>query len=817
MTTNTENKNKQQSKISNPMVTVEINGKQLCIESGRMIIEVADLLGIKIPRFCYHEKLSIAANCRMCLVQVAGANKPLPACATPITDGMKIFTHSDVAKSAQKSVMEFLLINHPLDCPICDQGGECELQDVSMSYGKDVSRYTEAKRSVEDKNIGSLISTEMTRCIHCTRCVRFGEEIAGVKELGLTGRGEHARIETFLSEVNSELSGNMIDLCPVGALTSKPFRFQARSWEMISRPSVAAHDCLGSNTFAHIRNNKVMRVVPQNNKEINEMWLSDRDRFSYEALSHEDRLTEPMIKVNGKWCNVSWSQALQEVSTKLKNILSTAGAEQLMGIISPSSTLEEMFLFQSILRDLGCNNIDHRLREQDISDQQYRGLYPGFTGFKLADLEEQKGILLIGAYPRKAQPMLNHWLRKAQLAGCNIASINPVKFNINYELEIDLVSEHGDIIFNVAALLKCLLVEENLTDKKIDQNYWQKLLANIKILDEHREIVKLLLNSQHKNVILLGSFVSSHPQSSLIRNIVLTINELTKGKIGFITDGANSAGAWIAGAIPHRTVGGMSISNFGLSTYEGLAKKLSAYILFNIEPEFDCYDAHEVLDNLNKAELTVCFSTYSTPKMLKYADVILPLSPSTENTGTLVNIEGVWQNFEQVVKPLEASRPGWQILYVLAKNLGALSAAKLSSITEIRNEIKEKLQLAGNRKEAVMPMKNITKLTTVEDGVLWITMVNPYGVDGICRRAKHLQNTNDANAGKYIYINPQRAAKLELKDDELVQVHHENSSISLPVKIDDGVPVNAVFAYIGTQHLFGEGKPYHRVTLQKEI
>ena len=414
------------------MVTIEINGITHQAENGQMLIEVADKAGIEIPRFCYHKKLSVAASCRMCLVEVEKAPKPMPACATPVTDGMKVFTKSTKALAAQKSVMEFLLINHPLDCPVCDQGGECDLQDLSVGYGDGNSQFVEVKRVVKDKNIGPLISTDMTRCIHCTRCVRFGQEIAGIRELGATGRGDHMEIGLYVEgSVDSELSGNIIDLCPVGALTSKPFRFSARPWEMTSHDSIAAHDCVGSNITIHTLRDNVKRVVARENETVNETWISDRDRFAYLGFNSSDRLQQPMRKVGDEWQECGWEDALQTAVDGFKKIINEQSASQIGAIASPSSTLEEMVLLEKLMRSLGSDNIDHRLRQTDYSDQVNDPLYFGL-GIKLREIVEQNAIFVIGANVRKEQPIIGHYIRQASLKGAQVSLLNPVAFPLNY-------------------------------------------------------------------------------------------------------------------------------------------------------------------------------------------------------------------------------------------------------------------------------------------------------------------------------------------------------------------------------------------------
>ncbi|MDZ7737198.1 MAG: NADH-quinone oxidoreductase subunit NuoG [Gammaproteobacteria bacterium] len=445
--------------MSEDTVTIEVNGRSLPARKGQMVIEVTDANDIYIPRFCYHKKLSVAANCRMCLVEVEKAPKPLPACATPVSDGMKVFTRSKLAIDAQKGVMEFLLINHPLDCPICDQGGECELQDLAMGYGRDVSRYNEGKRVVKDKDIGPLVQTEMTRCIHCTRCVRFGDEIAGLRELGATGRSEHMEIGTYVEKTMvSELSGNVIDLCPVGALTDKPFRYSARAWEMVQRPSIAPHDSVGSNLHFHVKGQIVKRTVPAENECINEVWLADRDRYSCEGLHSPERLQAPMIKQNGEWHEVDWEIALEQVRDRLQTVIDRGGAGTVAGLAAPWSTLEELYLFQKLLRGIGIPHIDHRLRQHDFRDDDAVPVYPGL-GQSIADLQEIDTALLIGAWPRKEQPLINHRLRKAALKGARVMAVNSVDFDQNFDFAATCIVAPSQMV-NTLAGIAAVLVEQ---------------------------------------------------------------------------------------------------------------------------------------------------------------------------------------------------------------------------------------------------------------------------------------------------------------------------------------------------------------------
>ncbi len=586
------------------MVKIEIDGIKVDARDGAMLIEAADEAGIPIPRFCYHKKLSVAANCRMCLVEVEKAAKPLPACATPITDGMRVYTRSPKALDAQRGVMEFLLINHPLDCPICDQGGECDLQDLAMGYGASGSRFGEKKRVVKDKNLGPLISTDMTRCIHCTRCVRFGEEVAGIKELGATGRGEHMRIGTYIERaVSSEMSGNVIDLCPVGALTSKPFRYSARSWEMQETPAVAPHDCAGSNVLVQTRRGRVMRVLPRENEEINETWLSDRDRFAYEGLNSPDRLDAPRIKKDGQWQSVTWEVALEFAVQGLKNLVSRHGAGQLGALISPSATLEEMYLLQRLVRGMGSANIDHRLRQCDFSDQDIAPVYPSL-GQPISNLEKVDCALLVGSNIRKDQPILGHRLRKAALAGAKISFINPVDYGVRFPVANKITTSPAGMERALAGVVKALLsisgasAPEGLHD----------LLAKITVDDAQTAIAKQLAAAKN-GTLLLGLGAIHHPAFSTLRALAGVAAQLSGAKLGYLTMGSNTAGGWLAGALPHRDVGGKSLS-YGLNARSMVESKLKGYVLFGIEPEYDMADAVSALAAVKSAEFVVSLSSF---------------------------------------------------------------------------------------------------------------------------------------------------------------------------------------------------------------
>ncbi|HSC07408.1 MAG TPA: NADH-quinone oxidoreductase subunit NuoG, partial [Steroidobacteraceae bacterium] len=563
-------------------VSIEVNGRALQARKGEMIIQVTDAAGIYVPRFCYHHKLSVAANCRMCLVEVEKAPKPMPACATPVAEGMKVYTRSALARDAQKGVMEFLLINHPLDCPICDQGGECPLQDLALGYGKDVSRYALGKRVVEDKDIGPLIATELTRCIHCTRCVRFGQELAGVMELGMIGRGEHSEIRTFLTRsVDSELSGNVIDLCPVGALTSKPFRFKARAWELESHPSVSPHDCVGSNLNVQSLRHEVKRVLPRVNEAINECWLSDRDRFSYEGLNSAERLCSPMIRQDGRWEEVDWTTALEHAVAGLTRTVERHGADALGALAAPGSTLEEFYLLQKLTRGLGCANVDHRLRQLDFSDDAVQPLFPGL-GQPIEALETLEAALLIGSNIRKEQPLLGQRLRKAARRGAQIMVLNPVDYDFAFPLAQRVITDPRRLPTALAAVAKALVELRGASLREAPG--W---FAGIAPEPWAREMARSLAQSK-RVAVLVGGLAAAHPQSAMLRVFADCVAELIDAPLALLAEG-NSAGAWLAGCVPHRGPLGAEV-NAGRHARAMLTEPRKAYLLLGLEPELDCLD-----------------------------------------------------------------------------------------------------------------------------------------------------------------------------------------------------------------------------------
>jgi NADH-quinone oxidoreductase subunit G len=788
------------------MVNIEINGQQLQVPKGTMVIQAADEAGITIPRFCYHKKLSVAANCRMCLVEVEKVAKPLPACATPVTEGMRVFTRSPMALEAQKSVMEFLLINHPLDCPICDQGGECDLQDLAMGYGKDVSRFHENKRVVPDKNIGPLIATEMTRCIHCTRCVRFGQEIAGIMELGATGRGENMRIGTYVERaVNSEMSGNVIDLCPVGALTSKPYRYTGRPWENNHQPGIAPHDCLGSNINMDVRRNQVMRVVPRENEALNEVWLSDRDRFSYTGIYSEDRALRPMIKQGDVWKDVVWETALTYAVEGLKTVQKQKGVDQIGALVSPSATLEEHYLMQKLIRGIGSNNIDHRLRQLDFSDQDIAPLYPTL-GQDVADLQELDAALLIGSWLRKDQPIAAHRLRKAVLRGAKVMTVNALDYEFTFPLSANLVSAPSQMPINLAAIVKALT---NLTGKPAPSEL-ADLLANITVEDAHQQIAQHLLKADKASV-LIGNQAMQLPEFATLRALANVIAEMADAKLGYLSDGANAAGACLAGSLPHRSVAGETLSNPGKHAYSMINEGMGAYVLLGIEPEFDCANGGRALSAMTEADFVICLTPFVTDAMREYADVILPVGVFAETGGTFVNATGQWQSFRGAVQPLEESRPAWKVLRVLG-NLFVLDGFDYVSVDEVRSEVEA---AAGSTNvTTVSEWRCPSSLTSASEGLMRVGYLPLYSIDPLVRRSKPLQGTQDAITAA-AYINSNTASRQGLAANTAVQVVQGEHRCQLAVVIDEGVPDQCVFIPAGVEGHQSLGDAYGSIELQQ--
>lgn len=798
-----------QTDTSQEMVTITVDGKSMQAPKGAMLIEVTDSANIKVPRFCYHNKLSVAANCRMCLVEVEKAPKPLPACATPVMDGMVVHTQSETAVNAQKSIMEFLLINHPLDCPICDQGGECELQDVAMGYGNDSSQFTEGKHVVFDKNIGPLIATHLTRCIHCTRCVRFGEEIAGIRELGMTGRGENSLIGTFIEQsVTSELSGNVIDICPVGALTAKPSQYAARAWEMKQHASVAPHDCVGSNIFVHALRGDVVRVVPRENESINEVWISDRDRFSYEGVESDDRLTQPKIKRDGIWSNASWDEALAHVHDELQavqtrkddvaedenkndsenkaeneavdeNVEEAAEVSRIAAIVSPNSTLEELYLAQKMMRAMGSGNIDSRLRQTDFSDESSAPVMP-WLGQSLEDLESLDAALLIGSNIRKEQPLANHRLRKAVINNAaKIHFVNTRYYEYNYDIESYLTVAQQNLTGQLSAIAKAAF---DLSGAAIPGNI-KDALASVSVTAEHKVIVEQLKRSD-KSSLLLGSQAMMHPEFAALRVLADAIAKQTDSVFAYLSDAGNSAGAWLAGAVPHRGVAGDTDALQGKNLEQLLEAPAEATILLNVEPNLDTAQCRKLMDSLSSNNFVVAISAFNSDALQVSADVILPAAAFTETSGTYVNIEGHWQSFNGVKSPVGEARPAWKVLRVLA-NLMKLDGFDFMSSEQVRDECRSYCETLELNNSIDVSEKLVLNDTT--DTLKRCGDVPMYAGDALVRRAPSLQKTKDA-AVLDVSINSTMADKFGVADVDTVFVKQGEHSAQLTLNIDDGVP-----------------------------
>jgi len=772
------------------MASIEIDGKKIKARDGAMVIEAADEAGIYIPRFCYHKKLSIAANCRMCLVDVEKAAKPLPACATPVTDGMKIFTKSKKAIEAQKGVMEFLLINHPLDCPICDQGGECELQDIAMGYGNDVSKFVEKKRVVKDKDLGPLIATDMTRCIHCTRCVRFGTEIAGIRELGATGRGEHMEIGTYVTRnVISEMSGNVIDLCPVGALTSKPFRFSARAWELVERNSVAPHDCIGSNLSVHIRNGKeVVRVVPRENEAINETWISDRDRFSYEALNSEERVKMPLIKVDGTWKETDWETALQATVSGINRVIAESGAENVGALASPTCTVEELYLLQKLMRQLRIHNIDHRLRQTDFESSDNDPVFP-WLGQSIQNLENNNAILLVGSNIRKDQPIAAHRLRKASHGNLKLMHINAVDYDYHIPVDCRIVTSPKSYTKALAGVAKALIKSGGTKPPE----GFEKLTANVEVTATHQQIADNLLNGKISSVVL-GPQAMNHPMASTLRMLANLVATLSHSQFGYLPEAGNSAGAWISGVLPHRQAGGSAAEQSGLTAADMLKQGLQGYVLLNVEPDIDSESPIHAFQSLSNAEFVVALSYFDSDNIKQYADVILPIAPFTETSGTFINAEGVWQSFAGVVAPPGDTRPAWKVLRVLGNLFNAEGFDYITS-DDVLAEVRKK---AGNVIANNNVQWNCPSTLTVggENDVVRISEIQMYAGDSLQRRAHALQSTFDADVAA-IRINKVLADNIGIADGAHAVASQNNVQVTLPVVIDENISDNSVLIHGG--------------------
>ncbi len=793
------------------MIKITVNDKELEVAAGTMLIEVTDEAGIHIPRFCYHKKLSVAANCRMCLVEVEKAPKPMPACATPVNDGMKVWTRSEKALSAQKDTMEFLLINHPLDCPICDQGGECELQDLSMGFGGSSSSYQEIKRVVVDKDIGELVATEMTRCIQCTRCVRFGEEVAGMREMGATGRGDRMEIGTFVEKsLSSELSGNIIDICPVGALTAKPSRYNSRAWEMIQSSSIAPHDCVGSNVNLHTLKGGLVRVVADENEAINECWISDRDRFSYQGVNAEDRVKSPMIKQNGIWKKVDWNEALDAVAEKLKTVRSS----DINVLASSRATLEELYLLQKSMRAIGVTNIDHRLRQTDFNDQDSMGLFP-WLGMSITDIEKQDAVLLVGSNVRKEQPMINHRIRNAVIKNnAKVMCVNPFDIDFNYDVESQSVSNPMDMVNTLGIVAKASI---SLSKAKVPAGL-SELLKSVRANSEGKAIAENLKNADNA-VVFLGGISVQHPSYSTLRALASVIAENTGAILGYLAESANTAGAWLAGVVPHRQEAGKALEKTGKNTAEMLANPSKVYVLLDVEPEFACDDPQQTKNAMDAAECVISISPFTDGNMLSTADIILPSACYSETSGTYINAEGTWQSFRAAAKSSEDVRPAWKILRVLGNKLGVDGFDYVSSL-----DVRDELEITC---DAVNDVSNTFEIigsyeassTDALEGLQRIGEVAEFCGDSLLRRATALQKS--APEQESVQLNSaeiQRLALQKVVDESLsVTIEQGDEKVSVSLLVNDAIPDGCAFLASGTQVSSVLGSAFGRVVINSEI
>ncbi len=770
------------------MVELEIDGKKVEVPEGSMVIQAAHKVDTYIPHFCYHKKLSIAANCRMCLVEVEKMPKAVPACATPVSAGMVVRTTSDKAVKAQQSVMEFLLINHPLDCPICDQGGECQLQDLAVGYGKSASRYAEEKRVVFHKNVGPLISMEeMTRCIHCTRCVRFGQEVAGVMELGMLGRGEHSEITTFVGKtVDSELSGNMIDLCPVGALTSKPFRYSARTWELSRRKSVSPHDSVGANLVVQSKNNRVMRALPLENEAINECWISDKDRFSYEGLNSDERLTAPMLKQGGKWIETDWQTALEYVAKSLKGVAADHGANALALLGSAHSTIEELFLLKQLAQAIGTPNVDFRLRQSDFSSTREG---TPWLGMPLADLSTIDSAFVIGSFLRRDHPLMAARLRQAARSGAKLHLLHATGDNSLIPTAKTIVAAPMAWVDTLAGIAAAVAQARGAA--------LPEGAAGVQATAAAQEVAAALTNGERRAV-LIGNSAVQHPEFSRIHALAQWIAEQTGATFGFLTEAANTVGAHLVGALPGAQ------GHDARAAYEQPRK---GYVLLNLEPEFDTAHPAQALAALGQAETVVVLSPFKTG--LDYADVLLPIAPFTETAGAFVNAEGTLQAFNGVVRPLGETRPGWKVLRVLGNVLG-LSGFEYDTVEEVRAAalpVGVETARLNNRTNTAVARSAQAKT----DGALErIADVAIYHADALVRRAPSLHLTMAARTANAIGLPAALFDKLGLKEGDTVRVRQGDRTVQAGATRDAALAETAVRVSAGTQlgaalgGLFGE-------------
>ncbi len=774
------------------MAELNIDGKTVTVADGSVVMHAADAAGIYVPHFCYHKKLSIAANCRMCLVDIEKMPKPMPACATPVTNGMIVRTKSEKATKAQQSVMEFLLINHPLDCPICDQGGECLLQDLAVGYGGSASRYDEEKRVVFHKDVGPLIGMEeMSRCIHCTRCVRFGQEVAGVMELGMIHRGEHSEITTAEGRtIDSELSGNMIDICPVGALTSKPFRYSARTWELSRRKSVSPHDSTGANLIVQVKAGKVMRVLPLENEAVNECWIADRDRFSYEALNSDARLTQPMIKQGGQWQTVDWNTALSYVADGLKRVKAEFGSQGMGALAHAGSTTEELHLLARLVRGIGSESIDHRLRHADFGNVAPAD-HARWLGLSIAELSRLDRALVVGSFLRKDHPLFAQRLRQAVKHGAQIHSLHAV---------------HDDWLMPIAS------------HTTVAPSGWLQALADVaqavaqaKGLDapmvgqatEAAQAIAASLLSGQRVAVLLGNTAAQHPQASALLALSQWIAQACDARCGYLGEAGNTVGAQLVGALP---------GEGGLNAAQMLTQPMKALLLLNCEPVLDGADAVATRRALAASGLVVALTAFKDG-LADVADVMLPIAPFTETAGSFVNAEGLVQSFHGVAKPLGETRPGWKVLRVLGNLLG-VPGFDFETVEDVRQEaLGDVLAWAQRLDNAAAASASATASMAVT-GLERVADVPIYSTDGIVRRAASLQQTADAAVPK-VGVPSAVWKQLGLKAGDNVLVGQDETAVVLPAVEDSRLAPTAVRIAAGHASTVSLGAIFGAITLER--
>jgi NADH-quinone oxidoreductase subunit G len=728
-------------------VNIEINGVPMQAKKGSMIIHAADKAGMAIPRFCYHEKLPIAANCRMCLVDVEKMPKPAPACATPVMEGMKIYTQTKRALDAQRNVMEFLLINHPLDCPICDQGGECELQDVSMGYGRSVSRYVDRKRVVSDENMGPLVATDMTRCIQCTRCVRFTADIAGTYELGGMNRGERLEIGTYDGKpLMTELSGNVIDVCPVGALTNKVYRYKARAWELTARESVAYHDALASNMFLHVHRNEVVRAVPRDNELVNECWLSDRDRYSHEGLYAADRVSQPMLREGDSWREASWDEALDAVAEQLK----AQAADQLGVLVHPATSNEEGMLLASLATGLGCEHIDHRLKQLDFADAAVAETF----AMSVPEIEQAKVVLLVGCNIRHEIPLLHQRLHKASKRGQKVFAVNPVDFETTFTLA-------GKTIVKPSALPQALTNIVTASDA------------------DAKTILDALQAAEGNAVIILGELAENHAQASHLRQTAKQIANASGAKINRIPQGANAIGLARHGVLP---------ATKGLHASAMLKQPRASYLLYGIEPQYDFANNADALKAFADANV-IAFSAYASEHLKSTANVILPIAVLPEIEASLSNVDGITHHTSAAGKLPGQTRAGWRVLRALADKLGLSAGFEFTDLPGLRSAMKPSVVTSGNGLSATA--------ASLADGEFERVVSTPiYRADAVLRRAKSL-NAHTLTKGAAAVLNPADALARGFSEGVMVKVGDGVGSSVLPLMISTRVVPGTVWIESG--------------------